>query len=143
MAKISGRIARTCLVSALAGALGACANMADTPPGTPISQVEAKFGRPDYSCPLPNDGRRLIWTMQPAGQYAWGTNVDAAGDTDRITPLLTDKHFQVLAKGVWTPAKVRCEFGPPAQMETVGLPSMRQIVWNYRSKQNHVWHSLL
>src|SRR3546814_16809174 len=107
MAKISGRIARTCLVSALAGALGACANMADTPPGTPISQVEAKFGRPDYSCPLPNDGRRLIWTMQPAGQYAWGTNVDAAGDTDRITPLLTDKHFQVLAKGVWTRSEER------------------------------------
>src|SRR3546814_17950975 len=100
MAKISGRIARTCLVSALAGALGACSNMADTPPGTPISQVEAKFRRPDYSCPLPNDARRLIWTMQPAAKYAWCPHVDAAGDTHRITPLLTNTHFQVLTQGV-------------------------------------------
>lgn len=143
MATTPGRLAGICLITTLAALLGACANMANTPPGTPITQVEAKFGQPDYSCTRPNGDQRLVWTMQPAGQYAWGTNVDAAGNTDRIEPLLTDSHFKVLAKGRWTPEKVRCEFGPPAKIDKVGLPSSTQIVWSYRYKQNHVWDSFM
>jgi hypothetical protein len=143
MTGITRRTLRTALAAASVLALGACANMADTPPGTPIAQVEAKFGAPNFSCPLPYGGKRLIWSQQPAGQYAWGTNVDAAGNTDRVVPLLTDAHFQVLAKGTWTPEQVRCEFGPPAIKDTVGLPSDTQIVWSYRYKQDQVWNSFM
>jgi hypothetical protein len=134
---------RTGLAIGLASVLSACANMADTPPGTPLAQVEAQFGRPNYACPEPNGGQRLIWSQQPAGQYAWGTHVDSAGNTDRIEPLLTDEHFRLLGQGVWTPEKVRCEFGPPAIIDTVGLPSVRQIVWSYRYLQDHAWNSLM
>ncbi|HEY9572461.1 MAG TPA: hypothetical protein VIR76_05000 [Pusillimonas sp.] len=123
--------------------LAACANMANTPPGTPLAQVEAQFGRPNFSCPAENGGQRLIWSQQPNGQYAWGTNVDSAGNTDRIQPVLTDEHFQLLASGVWTPERVRCEFGPPAEISAVGLPSSRQIVWSYRYRQASVWNSLM
>src|SRR3546814_1767866 len=49
--------------------LAACANMANTPPGTPLAQVEAQFGRPNFSCPAENGGQRLIWSQQPNGQY--------------------------------------------------------------------------
>ena len=123
--------------------LGACANMAQTPPGTPISQVEAKFGQPNYSCPLPDGGRRMIWTMQPFGQHAWGTNVGADGRTDKIVPLLTDQHFEVLRQGTWTPQQVLCEFGPPAEKDGVGLPGEIKIVWSYRYLQSGVWNSLM
>jgi hypothetical protein len=123
--------------------LGACANMADTPPGTPLAQVEAKYGRPGYSCPADGGGQRLIWSQQPYGQYAWGTTVDAAGVTDKIQPLLTDQHFSRLASGIWTPDRVRCEFGPPAEISTVGLPSSTQIVWSYRYRQAGAWNSLM
>jgi len=143
MDTLPARGVRIGLAAVLACLLGACANMTDTPPGTPFAQVEARFGRPDYTCPLPNGGERAIWTAQPAGQYAWGTNVDPSGNTDRIVALLTDPHFQVLAKGVWTPEKVLCEFGPPAIKDEVGLPSVRQIVWSYRYKQDHVWNSFM
>ncbi len=118
--------------------LAACGTMADTPPGTPLHQVEAKYGRPTYSCPSENGGQRLIWSMQPMGQYAWGTNVDAAGNVDRVLPLLTDEHFRVLASGTWTPEQVRCEFGPPAEITSVGLPSSSQIVWGYRYRQKQI-----
>ena len=123
--------------------LSACANMADIPPGTSLQEVEAQFGQANFSCPAADGGQRLIWTQQPYGQYAWGTNVNAAGITDRIEPLLTDQHFNVLAKGVWTPEKVQCEFGPPAEISQVGLPSVRQTVWSYRYKQSKVWNSLM
>jgi hypothetical protein len=123
--------------------LGACANMANTPPGTPLAQVEAEYGRPGFSCPAENGGQRLVWSQQPYGQYAWGTNVDAAGVTDKIQPLLTDQHFSRLASGTWTPDRVRCEFGPPAEISTVGLPSSTQIVWSYRYRQAGAWNSLM
>ncbi|MDS1140859.1 hypothetical protein RE432_10470 [Pusillimonas sp. SM2304] len=137
------RLTRLALAGIGLGLLTACANMADTPPGTPLHQVEAKFGRPNFSCPGENGAQRLIWTQQPYGQYAWGTRVNEAGLTDRIEPLLTDEHFKVLASGVWTPEQVRCEFGPPAEITTVGLPSSSQIVWSYRYKQAKAWNSLM
>lgn len=123
--------------------LAGCANMADTPPGTPLHEVESKYGAPTYACTAENGAKRLIWSQQPMGQYAWGTNVNEAGMTDRIQPLLTDQHFQLLAEGTWTPDKVRCEFGPPAQIQGVGLPSSSQIVWSYRYRQSGAWNSLM
>ncbi len=137
------RHGRAALSGLCVSLLAACANMADMPPGTPLQQVEAKYGQPNYSCPAENGGQRLIWSMQPMGQYAWGTNVDSAGNTDRIQPLLTDEHFRVLASGTWTPEQVRCEFGPPARIDSVGLPSSTQIVWSYRYRQSSSWNSLM
>lgn len=133
------RIGTTGMALAL---LAACSNMAQMPPGTPLYQVEAKYGKANFSCQDAN-GQRLIWTQQPYGQYAWGTHVDAAGNTDRIQPLLTDEHFRLLASGTWTADKVRCEFGPPAEISTVGLPSSTQIVWSYRYRQAGAWNSLM
>lgn len=125
------------------GMLAACTSMVDIPAGTPLHQIESKYGKPNYSCPAQNGGQRLIWSMQPMGQYAWGTNVDAAGNTDQVQSLLTDEHFRLLASGTWTPEQVRCEFGPPAQIETVGLPSSTQTVWSYRYRQSGAWNSLM
>ncbi|NYT58734.1 hypothetical protein H0A65_07330 [Alcaligenaceae bacterium] len=137
------RLARISLAGIGFGLLAACANMANTPPGTPLHQVEAKFGAANYSCTTDNGIQRLIWTQQPYGQYAWGTHVDSAGMTDRIEPLLTDRHFDILATGTWTPERVRCEFGPPAEITQVGLPSNLQVVWGYRYKQSGAWNSLM
>lgn len=123
--------------------LGACANMTAIPAGSPLAQVEAKYGAPNYSCTAPNGSRRLIWTGQPLGQFAWGTHVDNAGNIDRVVSLLTDEHFRLLATGTWTQENVRCEFGPPAEISTVGLPSSTQLVWSYRYRQNGVWNSLM
>lgn len=141
---ISPRLRRACLTALLPLALlYGCASVQSVAPGTPLAQVEAQFGRPNYSCPLPDGGRRVIWSGQPFGQFAWGTNVDAQGRVGQVTPLLTDQHFQVLREGSWTPEQVLCEFGPPAEKSGVGLPSSIQIVWSYRYRQSGVWNSLM
>ena len=123
--------------------LHGCATVASVQPGTPLAQVEAQFGRHNYSCPLPDGGQRVIWSGQPFGQFAWGTQVDAQGRVGEVTALLTDQHFSILGEGTWTDQQVLCEFGPPAETEAVGMPSVRQIVWSYRYKQNGVWDSLM
>jgi len=137
------RLGKALVCASTAVLLAACTSMADLPAGTSLHQVTSEYGEPDFSCPGPNGRERLIWTMQPMGQYAWGTNVDAAGNTDSIQQLLSDEHFRVLATGTWTPEQVRCEFGPPAQIDSVGLPSSTSIVWSYRYRQAGAWNSLM
>jgi len=131
-------------------ALAGCADMAaKVPPGAPLSQVEAEYGRPNFTCertgPGPGlaGGQRVIWTQQPLGQYAWGANVGPDGRIDRVERLLTDEHFKLLSDGDWPAERVRCEFGPPAIIDQVGLPSVRQVVWSYRYRENDVWNSLM
>ncbi len=137
------RLGKTAACALTAVLLAACTSMADLPAGTPLHQITSEYGEPDFSCPAPDGGERLIWTMQPMGQYAWGTTVDAAGNTDRVQQLLNDEHFRVLASGSWTPEQVRCEFGPPAEIDSVGLPSSTSIVWSYRYRQAGAWNSLM
>lgn len=125
------------------GALSACANMAQTPPGTPLTQIQAEFGQPNYRCTTDNGQQRVIWSQQPYGQYAWGANITPDGRAETVDLVLADAYFKRLAQGEWTPERVRCTFGPPAKVETVGLPSVRETVWSYRYKQNGVWNSLM
>jgi len=138
------RLCRAGLAAALPLALlAACATLDSVPPGTSLTQVESQFGRHNYSCPLPDGGQRIIWSRQPFGQYAWGTQVDAQGRVGEITPLLTDQNFKQLSQGNWTPEQVLCEFGPPAEKSGVGLPGSIQLVWSYRYLQSGVWNSLM
>lgn len=123
--------------------LTACANIAKTPANTPLQQIIAQHGQPDTQCTNKSQQTRVIWSQQPMGQYAWGGNLNDKGELIKIEPVLTDEHFQALKNGDWTPDEVLCEFGPPAIIDSVGLPSNRQIVWSYRYKQDHVWNSLM
>ena len=124
-------------------ALTGCAGIASTPPGTPLAEVEAKFGKPTIACPLSNGGQRLVWSTQPMGQYAWGTRTTPDAKVGHIDQILTDEHFRVLDTGTWTAEQVLCEFGPPAERGMVGMPSVAQMVWSYRYRQEGVFYSLM
>ena len=52
--------------------LAGCANIAATPPGTPLSQLTARFGTPSLQCVDRQGRNRVVWSRQPLGQYAWG-----------------------------------------------------------------------
>lgn len=112
-------------------------------PGTPYTQVVARYGRPDLLCPLAGGGQRAVWTSQPMGHYAWGTDVDAEGRIGHMQALLTDQHFRSKLVIGWTSGQVRCEFGPPAIIDGTGLPGRTAVVWSYRYLQDGVWNSLM
>jgi len=84
-----------------------------------------------------------VWSQQPFGQFAWATEVSEQGNVSTITQILDDQVFQQLAEGVWTPDRVRCAFGPPAEIRGVGLPSVHKTVWSYRYKQYGAWNMLM
>lgn len=135
------RLAATAGAAALL--LAGCASLTDVTPGTPLAEVEARFGKPTYACTTDNGQERVVWSMQPMGQHAWGGTLDAAGNVEAVTPVLTSKNFKKLDSGVWTKAQVQCEYGPPAEISAVGLPASRQTVWSYRFKENGAWNSLM
>jgi hypothetical protein len=121
--------------------LGGCASFQATPPGTPVSVVLEKFGQATTRCARPDGTQRLIWTTQPFGQYAWGTDTTSQGTISGFQQLLTDAHFQVLATGKWTANDVLCEFGEPANKDGVAKGS--EVVWGYRYKQYDVWPGMM
>lgn len=138
------RLALAGMTMALAVGVAGCANMATTPPGTPVAVVEREFGKPTTTCPLPDGGYRAIWSQQPYGHYAWGTDVTPQGNVGEVVQLLTDRVFNdSLSQGVWDTTRVNCMFGPPADIDSVGLPSVTKTVWSYRYRQYGVWYSLM
>lgn len=124
-------------------ALAGCTSMANMPAGSTLAAVEAKYGKPGTVCARDGGSQHLVWSTQPFGQYAWGTTVNAQGVTDRIIPVLTNENFQQLASGDWTEAQVMCEFGPPAEISSVGLPGSSHKVYSYRYKQSGAWNSMM
>jgi hypothetical protein len=123
--------------------LSGCTVMTDVKPGTPLAEVEKQFGKPTTTCQLSGGGQRMVWSQQPSGQYAWATDVDAAGRVGSVDQILDDREFNKLSEGVWTPDRVRCQFGPPENISKVGLENDVKVVWSYRYRQNNTWYMLM
>lgn len=121
---------RLAVIASFAGIVG-CASIADVKPGTPYKEVIKEFGNPAVSCPASNGGTRMVWTQEPAGEQAWVTTVGSDKTVGPFTNLMQKGMFDVLRQGEWTAGKVRCEFGPPANMEVYG-DNQNQVVWQYR-----------
>jgi hypothetical protein len=136
--RFSGRLA---LAIASVAILAGCANYQSVTPGMTVAEAIQKLGKPSTTCKQANGTERLIWTMQPYGQYSWGTNTTTQGTVTGVQQLLTDANFQKLATGRWTDQQVLCEFGEPANK--YGVAKGHEIVWAYRYKQDSVWDSMM
>lgn len=135
--RLGGITAALACVTLLAG----CVNFSSVTPGMPVAEALQKLGKPSTTCKRDDGTERLIWTMQPYGQFAWGTNTTPQGTVVGLQQLLTDAHFQVLATGSWNAQQVTCEFGEPANK--YGVAKDNQIVWGYRYKQESVWPAMM
>jgi hypothetical protein len=134
-------LGRLALAVASVAILAGCANYASVKPGMSVAEAIQKLGKPSTTCKQNDGTERLIWTLQPYGQYAWGTNTTSQGTVVGLQQLLTDANFEKLASGQWTDKQVRCEFGEPAN--TYGIAKGHEIVWAYRYKQEFVWDSMM
>lgn len=130
MPKLSQAL-QVCGLLTVTAVLAGCASVASVPAGTPYKQVVAQFGNPAVSCPASNGGTRMIWTQEPAGEQAWVTTVGSDKLIGPFTQVMQKPDFSILRQGEWTSGKVRCQFGPPANMETYG-DNQNQVVWQYR-----------
>lgn len=124
-------------------ALSACTSYRDIPANTPEPTVLQHMGQPNYSCEKADGTRRLIWTTQPNGQYAYATNISKDGFADKVVSILNNENFHKLDHGEWTQHDVVCEFGPPAEIGRIGLGEKNEVVWTYRYKQINHWNNLM
>jgi len=131
------------LLAALASlaVLSGCTLIANTPPGTALSDVQRRHGPPAHVCTQPDGSQRAIWSQQPNGQHAWAASVDAAGQVQAVEAVLTDEAFQRLRPGITTD-ELRCTYGPPARISVVGW-GQRPTVWSYRYREAKAWNSLM
>ncbi|GAA5236386.1 outer membrane protein assembly factor BamE [Verticiella sediminum] len=129
---------------AAAAVLAGCTTLEQRlPPGTATDAVVAAMGKPSLSCPLPDGGQRLVWSGQPFRQASWAADAGPDGRTTGVQQVLTDAGFAQLRTGEWNRDRVRCTFGPPAQIGAVGSFGHPQEVWSYAYKQDTVWNSLM
>lgn len=123
---------RLCALAA-ALVLAACASPfagSSIGPGATRDQVVAQMGHPTRVIPLANGGQRLQYSMQPAGQYAWMVDLDAAGRVTNSRQVLSEREFHRIVPGEWTRADIEREFGPPARVDRVA--SWQGPVMTYR-----------
>lgn len=125
---------RAAAAMALTLGLSACAVPEWQKPGTPLADIERSMGRPTLIEPLPDGGRRLLYSRQPAGQQVYHMDFDAGGRLAHVTQVLTLENFQALRNGVDTRASVRRMFGPPALLEKVAR--FDGDIWTYRILDN-------
>lgn len=134
---------RFAAIAGVALLLTACSSMHDIPAGTPLSEVQGRYGAPTVACPLETGQQRLIWSSQPMGQFAWATVVSTDERVGPVEQILTDTAFAQVKSGNWDKQRLHCTFGPPAEVSVVGLPGSRSLVWSYRYRQAGAWNSLM
>lgn len=130
-------------ISLIALVITGCSSYRDIPANSSEQLVLQKMGTPTATCSRPDGSRRLIWSTQPNGQYAYGSNISKDGVADKVSSLLTEANFKKLDTGTWTPQDVQCEFGPPAEIGRVGLGEKNEVVWTYRYRELNVWNNLM
>lgn len=97
-------------------ALAGCGSFANVAPGTSLSSVVSQHGQPAVTCAGPNGSKRVVWTEEPSGEQAWAATVDSNNRVSGFTQVLTRENFRVLDQGSWDATKLKCQFGPPANV---------------------------
>ena len=85
-------------------------------PGMSHDEVVTRLGQPGRVLPL-QDGTRLQYSYQPAGQQVFNVDLDASGRVVQFRQMLVAQEFQRIEVGQWTRADVERAFGPPASVE--------------------------
>jgi hypothetical protein len=119
------------LALAVLGLAGCMLMPERVPLGTPHAEIVQRLGRPTAEYPLPDGGRRLQYSMQPAGEYVYNLDLDASGRLRQVQQVMDadwlQRHVQV---GRWTREDALFHLGKPALVERVAR--FRGDVWTYR-----------
>lgn len=133
------RACRTVIASSIMLSLVACtAPWQNFQKGQDASAIIAKLGQPHETYPLPNGGRRLLWTSQPYGSFATAAEIDTKGNVISIKQVLATEEFAQAKIGSWTKQDVLTHFGKPA--ETAYFARMQREVWSYRYQESHIYY---
>ena len=118
---------------AVAGALLAAACALLVPPsfspGTGMSEVESRMGKPRDVVKAPDGG--IVWQYPtgPLGQTTYMVDFGPDQRVRRVYQALTLEQFAKIVPGTTTQDDIRLLLGPPGQ--TMSFPRMNEVVWSY------------
>lgn len=127
-------MSRTSTFAAVALALAAagCASLLppSLPPGTPMSEAEARIGKPRAVVPAP--GGITVWQYPtgPVGQTTWMVEFGPDQRVRSVYQALTEAQMAKIVPGATTRDEVRLLLGPPG--ETMRFGRMGEETWSYR-----------
>jgi hypothetical protein len=127
----TGRL-RWCIPLLAALALAACASgPAQLQPGASAAEIDARFGKPVASYPLPGGGRQLEFAK--ANAQTTMVQVDAAGRMVRTDQVLTEANLKKIVGGMST-EHVLMTIGHPAERRRGGRQGGE--VWSYHYRNS-------
>ncbi|TFW31711.1 hypothetical protein [Massilia horti] len=126
----------------LAMAIAGCA-LFRTPPdiGDTQAQVIEKMGQPNAIYPEPDGGRKLEYTQQPMGEYAFMATIGPDGRLTKYEQVLTGEKFATIKIGQATKADVLRTIGHPGEITRVMQHDYE--VWSYHYRESGVWYSVM
>ena len=139
----SSRVLRGTMAASLLALAGGCAQITSVQPGTPMDVVVSKYGKPAVICAQPDGSKRAVWTAEPAGESAWATKILADRTVTGFEQVLNKSHLALVQPGVWTTDQVRCEFGPPAMVESFGGQRGHGPSWGYHFMEAGGFYGLM
>jgi hypothetical protein len=111
--------------------VGGCASLAPPSfaPGTAMSEVESRMGKPRDVVKTP-DGD-VVWQFPngPVGQTTYMVDFGPDQRVKRVYQALTFERFAKIQRGM-TQDEIRLLFGPPGQ--TMFFSRLNEEVWSYR-----------
>ena len=122
-------------------ALSGCSVFRQPTPGTPLTDVTARLGKPSAVYPDPDGSQWLEYRGQPMGQFQHMAHVGADGRLISYEQVLTSPNFARVKVNDWTRDQVLRNFGRPAE-DTRDRATGYQV-WSYRYKQDKVWNSYM
>ena len=119
---------------AVAGALlaAACASLAPPsfPPGTSVSEVESRMGKPRAVVKAPDGDTVWQYPTGPLGQRTYMVDFGPDQRVKSVYQALTEARFAKIVPGTTTQDDIRLLLGPPG--ETMFFSRMNEEVWSYR-----------
>jgi hypothetical protein len=110
----------------------ACASLTPPsfPPGTAMSEVEARMGKPRDVVKAPGGGTVWQYPNGPLGQTTYMVDFGADQRVTSVYQALTFERFAKIIPGTTTQDDIRLLFGRPGQ--TMLFSRMDEEVWSYR-----------
>lgn len=125
---------RACALAAVLAFAAGCATFSAIRPGTPASEIRAKFGAPEAVWKGPDGSETWEYPLGPVGVQTYMITMGQDQTVREIRQVLTPEYLENVQPGM-SREEVRRTLGKPA--EIAFFPVRDEEVWTWRIQEFH------